>query len=253
MTNWDEKRQHPRVPLLLQVQYPDQEGYLDDATENLSGGGAFVRTERPFALNERVPVRLTFPGLLEPVDLVGEVAWIRRRRGDVPAGVGLRIPDDRADDRRWLHELTLRLGPGMGRTPTPVPDMPFRILVADDNPLPQDLYTYALKRMAKAELGGAGSIEVLTASDGEKTWEAIRSNRLDLVLLDVHMPVLDGFGVLTRMKQDPVLARVPVLAISGDVSAQADIKAAGASAFLRKPVRLQEVLDTVRLLLRLRR
>jgi uncharacterized protein (TIGR02266 family) len=123
-----ERRAHPRFPLILAVQYVGAESVLD-YTENLSAGGLFIRTEREFELGDRVTLVVSFPQLLEPVELVVEV--VRKRAGALgaPAGVAVRVPDDRGDDREKLEEVARRIGAPRGPEPT------FRVLLVEDNAL----------------------------------------------------------------------------------------------------------------------
>src|SRR5690242_10105444 len=96
------QRSDPRIPMVLRVDFPDRQQLLD-ATENLSATGIFVRTERPFRVGERVTLSLSFPGLLEPMQLVGEIVWLRPAGFEAPGGVGVCIPPDRDDDRKKLR------------------------------------------------------------------------------------------------------------------------------------------------------
>jgi CheY-like chemotaxis protein len=84
---------------------------------------------------------------------------------------------------------------------------------------------------------------VVQAPNGADGLTQLRAN-LDacLVLLDLWMPVMNGWQMLERMRADPPLAAIPVVVIS----AAGDLKPpAGAAAFLRKPIRLETLLETV--------
>lgn len=59
-----------------------------------------------------------------------------------------------------------------------------------------------------------GGFEVLEAEDGEKGWEMIKNNRPDLVLLDLVLPKITGFGVLQKIRQDTETKTLPVLIFS---------------------------------------
>jgi CheY-like chemotaxis protein len=73
--------------------------------------------------------------------------------------------------------------------------------------------------------------------------EGVRGGKLpDLVVLDLMMPLVDGVQVLKAMKGDPVLAAIPVVVLSAVVRE----RPAGAAAFLRKPIPLQKLFDTIR-------
>src|SRR5512145_2564818 len=105
MPDGKEKRRDPRVPLVLRVEYPGSAQAVRDATENLSAGGLFIRTERDLKEGQRLPLHTSFPGLLRPFEV--EVQVVRRRSAGPggPAGVALKIPLDRIDDRHKLARL----------------------------------------------------------------------------------------------------------------------------------------------------
>jgi two-component system cell cycle response regulator DivK len=80
--------------------------------------------------------------------------------------------------------------------------------------------------------------EVDEAWDGEEALEKIGRSRPDILLLDIGMPKLDGFGVMRRVRQDPSLADLPVLAVTayamrGDRERGLN---AGFDGYLAKPV-----------------
>jgi CheY-like chemotaxis protein len=120
-----------------------------------------------------------------------------------------------------------------------VPDGPRRVLLAEDDRF--------LRRAAEASLRRHG-LEVLTAADGEEALRIARAEPLDLILLDVMMPKLDGFEVLRALKQDDATAHIPVLVLSnlGQERDVAQAKALGAVAFLVKAnLSLQDLIDRV--------
>jgi class 3 adenylate cyclase len=102
------------------------------------------------------------------------------------------------------------------------------VLVVDDDPLNRRLLEHSLV---------ADGHEVLTAEDGLQALEQIRSHRPDIVLLDVLMPRLDGFGVLEQVKSDAELRDLPVIMISAleDVDSVIRCIELGAEDYLPKP------------------
>ena len=89
---------------------------------------------------------------------------------------------------------------------------------------------------------------MLTAADGEEALRVARTEPLDLVLLDVVMPKLEGFEVLKALKQDDATARIPVIVLS-NLGQERDVTQAmalGAIAFLVKAhLSLQDLVDRV--------
>lgn len=111
-----------------------------------------------------------------------------------------------------------------------------RILVVDDEP--------DILLLHRLNLEAAGH-QVLLAADGMKALERIDIDHPDCVVLDVMMPVLDGWGVLEALRER--IDAPPVLVVSAK-SSTADIDhalAIGASGFLSKPFNAQSLLDEV--------
>jgi DNA-binding response OmpR family regulator len=120
-----------------------------------------------------------------------------------------------------------------------VPEGARRVLLAEDDRF--------LRRAAEARLRRHG-LEVLTAVDGEEALRIARAERLDLVLLDVVMPKLEGFEVLKLLKADEATASIPVIVLSnlGQERDVAQAKALGAVAFLVKAhLSLHDLVDRV--------
>ena len=120
-----------------------------------------------------------------------------------------------------------------------MPDGARRVLLAEDDRF--------LRRAAEARLRRHG-LEVLTAADGEEALRVARTEPLDLVLLDVVMPKLQGFEVLKALKQDDATTRIPVIVLS-NLGQERDVTQAmalGAIAFLVKAhLSLQDLVDRV--------
>jgi DNA-binding response OmpR family regulator len=108
-------------------------------------------------------------------------------------------------------------------------DEPLKLLFVDDDPI---LREFALVHLSTAN----ASVE--TAGDGLEAWSLLRQRSFDMLLLDLEMPNLDGFGVLERMRADPALRDTPVIVVTGreDVSAVDRAFTAGATSFVVKPL-----------------
>ncbi|MBL8672503.1 MAG: response regulator [Alphaproteobacteria bacterium] len=104
--------------------------------------------------------------------------------------------------------------------------------------------------MLKARLERRGH-EVAVAGDGLAGIEAVSRRRPDLVIMDLDLPVLDGWEATRRIKADPATAAVPVLALSAHalVGAREKAMAAGADEFDTKPVRFERLLAKIDALL----
>jgi len=111
------------------------------------------------------------------------------------------------------------------------------VLLADDN---ADMREY-LRRLLESRW----SVE--TVSDGQAALEAIRRRKPDLLLTDVMMPRLDGFGLLREVRADPALIDLPVLLLSARAGEEARVEGleAGADDYLTKPFSARELLARV--------
>lgn len=86
---------------------------------------------------------------------------------------------------------------------------------------------------ALLEIGGYST---LTAFNGEEGVEAARRHRPDAILLDIMMPVLDGWGAIARLRGLPETAGIPVIALTALKLSQDQVERAGFSGYLAKPV-----------------
>ncbi|HEV7276565.1 MAG TPA: ATP-binding protein [Devosiaceae bacterium] len=113
-----------------------------------------------------------------------------------------------------------------------------RVLLADDN---GDMRSYVCRLLE------AQGYAVDMAGDGEAALAAARKSPPDLILTDVMMPKLDGFGLLKSIRSDPVLAGVPVIMLSARAGEEAKVEGleAGADDYLIKPFAARELLARV--------
>ena len=104
-------------------------------------------------------------------------------------------------------------------------------------------------RLTLTEVLRQAGYAVEAVVDGEQALEALRRvPRADIVVLDVHMPVCSGWQFRVRQRADPLIASVPVVALSADGSPEAE--AIDAEAYVAKPARVGALLDTIERILR---
>jgi PAS domain S-box-containing protein len=140
--------------------------------------------------------------------------------------------------KRWLPDEATAAGVG----PSPEPllnansDRP-RLLLADDN---ADMRDYVRRLLSD-------SYRVAVVNDGLAALEAIRRERPDLLLTDIMMPRLDGFGLIKAIREDEALRDLPVIALSARAGEEAKVEGldAGADDYLVKPFSARELVATV--------
>ena len=118
-----------------------------------------------------------------------------------------------------------------------------KILYVEDN----DDNVYMLKM--RLEL--LGEFEVLAAEDGEKGCEIALRERPDIILMDLEMPVIDGWEATRRLKGNPQTRDIPVIVLSAHALAGEREKAiaAGCDEFDTTPIEFERLVATVRRLL----
>jgi PAS domain S-box-containing protein len=153
---------------------------------------------------------------------------------------------------RWLPDSTSPTSsnfPALAEAANPVLDQRFaatfgaRIILADDN---ADMRAYVRELLAPV-------YAVETVGDGEQVLEAARRQRPDLIISDVMMPRLDGFGLLAAIRRDESLRSVPIVLLSARAGEEARIEGldAGADDYLTKPFSARELVARVGALLEL--
>jgi DNA-binding response OmpR family regulator len=120
-----------------------------------------------------------------------------------------------------------------------------RILLAEDEQQIGDMVAF--------KLANAGH-DVLRVVDGEAALAAAAREHPDVIILDVMMPVLDGFAVLGRLKADPDLSTIPVIMLTARGQEQDVLSGlqGGAADYIVKPFSLKELLARVDVALRQR-
>ena len=109
--------------------------------------------------------------------------------------------------------------------------------------------------MLKMRLELLGNFEVITAENGERGCEAAVAERPDIILMDLEMPIVDGWEATRRLKNNPATRDIPVIAFSAHALAGERDKAlaAGCDEFDTKPVEFDRLVAKVQRLLTNRR
>ena len=168
----------------------------------------------------------------------------------IPSGTA-HLPADRLGRARTLASTNLRSDAYVDETlkwlpvnghdfetvsPSPAQTRP-RILLADDN---GDMRDYVRRLLS-------GKYEVEAVADGEAALQAARVKEFDLVLSDVMMPKLDGFGLLQALRSDERTRTIPVILLSARAGEESRVEGMGAGAddYLVKPFSARELLARV--------
>jgi CheY-like chemotaxis protein len=116
------------------------------------------------------------------------------------------------------------------------------LLIAED-----DLFN---RLLVVSMLAKNKEIEVLEAKDGEEALAMLLERNVDILLLDIHMPKMNGLETLQEIRQIESIADIPIMVISSDETEKNQSLALGADAFIPKPFNLkaleQQVYDTLR-------
>ena len=117
-----------------------------------------------------------------------------------------------------------------------------KILLIEDNEMNRDMLSRRLVR---------GGYEVIIATDGARGVAMATSDRPDLILMDMSLPVIDGWEATRRIKATPELRKIPIIALTAHAMATDRDKAleAGCDEYDTKPIELQRLLGKIETLL----
>ena len=103
------------------------------------------------------------------------------------------------------------------------------VLLVEDNDINRDMLTRRLTRVG---------LTVITAADGVRALEIMRERQPGVVLMDMTLPILDGWEAIQRAKEDPVIAKIPIIALTAHAMAADKERAfnAGCSEYETKPI-----------------
>ncbi len=178
---------------------------------------------------------LGFEAVAEGVDAPDVWGLLKALGCDAAQGYLISRPLSAASLRAWLEEQPLR-----GAAFDPVERIPDRardgssphILVVDDEPAIVQLVRYVL---------GEHGYDVETAANGEEALDAIARRRPALMFLDIHMPVLDGEGLMKALRERGIA--VPVIVLTAGPGAEHWANKLGAHGSVQKPFRIPDLID----------
>lgn len=116
--------------------------------------------------------------------------------------------------------------------------MGMKILIVEDNEMNRDMLSRRLRRKG---------YDICVAEDGESGVAMATSEKPDLILMDMSLPVLDGWEATRRIKANPELASIPIVGLSAHAMETDRVKAleAGCDDYDTKPVELERLLAII--------
>jgi CheY-like chemotaxis protein len=231
------ERQPAKKELLrLIVDYDNADEFLEDYEQNLTSSTAFVGTSRQISIATIIEIGFAFPGLMEPIVLDAVVTATNAE--------GLTIAF-LAGGVAKLKTMAERVRAKDPKLVAPV----VNVLIVEDNKHVCDLVRQGLAGSARREMQHV-TFTFATAENGAIALELLKTRTFDAAIVDVYLPVLDGASLIQQARTSLGLTKLPIITMSagGDGARNAALKA-GASVFLDKPVRLREVVATMRQLL----
>ena len=118
------------------------------------------------------------------------------------------------------------------------PSVKKKVLTVDDSRTMRDMVAFTLK--------GAG-YDVVEAGDGQQALTLIGTNKVDLVITDLNMPVMDGLTLIRRLRATPAHRTLPILMLTteADDSKKAEGRSAGATGWIVKPFNPDKLISVV--------
>ena len=232
----------PSTDLLLRAELFHPRGQIITHTLHISTESVSVASGALLAPGTAVRLVLSFPGLVEPFDVDARVLSSRADHGPgQPALVTC--------DVRWASQQALDTLRGIlerhNSTPSAKHDAgrSYRCLLVEDNGFLRELFEYGLTKYGRR---GSKEVGLDMAHDAEQAWQMLEATSYDLAIVDHYLPLQNGSQLIARMRSDPKLARIPIVAISvGGPEVREAALAAGADMFLDKPIVLRDLLATL--------
>jgi two-component system chemotaxis response regulator CheY len=113
------------------------------------------------------------------------------------------------------------------------------ILIVEDSPTMRQLLSFAMKRISDSK--------VIEATDGVDALKKLSSEKVDIILADINMPIMDGLKLVSLVRGNASYKNIPIIIITTE-GAEEDKKKAlalGANAYLTKPIQTQELIKLV--------
>ncbi|MEZ4591772.1 MAG: response regulator [Chloroflexota bacterium] len=110
------------------------------------------------------------------------------------------------------------------------------VLVVDDSPTIQRTLSFMLRRMGHTPL---------TAPNGREALHQLERNKIDIIISDINMPEMDGWALLSTIRERDNLQHIPVVLLTDTGEWQHDNRHQGADAFLTKPISSHQLMGKI--------
>lgn len=113
------------------------------------------------------------------------------------------------------------------------------ILVVEDSPTMRQLISFAIKRIPDSR--------IIEASDGVDALKKLSSEKIDIILADINMPIMDGLKLVNLVRSNPSYKHIPIIMITTEGAEEDKNRALamGANAYLTKPIQTQDLMKLV--------
>jgi len=228
-----------RILLRAEVETDGHQPFVAHTLE-LDETEAFIETDVQLEIGATVRMRLSFPRLVAPFSVTGRVTALADSTAPgEPPGLELVIDPVSPADAAVLRTVLVTLA----EEPHAEALEGFHVLLVEDNNLIRDMFSYGIRKYFR---GKPGYVTVDHAADGASAWKMLSSGTYDLAIVDYFLPELDGAQLVQRMRAEPRLATVPIVAVSvGGEKARDATLGAGADLFLEKPLVLKDLFATL--------
>jgi len=121
----------------------------------------------------------------------------------------------------------------------------YKVLIVEDSPTMRQLIVFALKRLR--------GLDIVEANDGVDGLKKLSSDKFDLILTDINMPIMDGLKLVSLVRNDPGYKQVPIVIITTEGASEDRERALalGANDYITKPIQTTQILDVTKRLLNL--
>jgi two-component system sensor histidine kinase/response regulator len=223
----------PYALALLDIKMPGMDGFTTaeqiHANETLRKTAVVVisilQTPKMLERLRELEVDAVFSKPFNSSALLGTIQNVLRKRG-------FRIKDSQNEG--------LETAPKVERPCLETAPQPLRILLAEDNPLNQEVATIRLRKRGHS---------VVIAEDGQQALSAYEKEHFDLILMDVHMPNVDGIAATAKIREleEGTGRHIPIIALTASAMKgdRERLQAAGMDEHVAKPIQTQELLDAI--------